>query len=80
MANSLDIQANATSNQIRSLDAAEIDQVGGGKIKAIIVLGDCTTPPIHSIDGIRVIIYNPWITPRQPGAGRYWDEFLGGTC
>lgn len=66
MTNLLDANTQAANDEIRTLDAAEVDQVAGGRVRAIIVLGDCTTPPVHSIDGVPVIIYNPWIQPGSP--------------
>ena len=51
---------------LRNLSADEIDAVSGGKIRAIIVLGDCTTGPIRIPGGPPVIVYNPWIYPGSP--------------
>lgn len=52
---------------LRSLSADEIDAVAGARVKAIIVLGDCTTNPRDYTGlGVPVIIYNPWITPGSP--------------
>jgi len=54
-------------SELRSLTTEEIDAVAGARIKAIIVLGDCTTNPRdYTGFGVPVIIFNPWITPGTP--------------
>lgn len=59
------VQTNHTD--VRHLTHDEIDSVSGGKIRAIIVLGDCTTNPrSYGGLGVPVIIFNPWITPGTP--------------
>ncbi len=53
--------------ELRSLTQDEIDAVAGARVKAIIVLGDCTTNPRdYTGFGVPVIIFNPWITPGTP--------------
>jgi hypothetical protein len=53
--------------ELRSLSHEEIDAVAGARVKAIIVLGDCTTNPRDYTGwGVPVIIYNPWISPGSP--------------
>lgn len=64
-----------TNPMIRELNASELGEVAGGRIRAIIVLGDCSTPPIHLADGVPVIIYNPWLrrgSPERAGTGTSW--------
>lgn len=58
----------ATNHKVRQLSCDEIDMVSGGRTKAIIVLGDCTTGPHVGPGGLGfpVIIYNPWISPGSP--------------
>jgi hypothetical protein len=59
----------APSNEpeVRELSHEEIHAVSGGKIRAIVVLGDCTTDPRqYGGLGVPVIIFNPWITPGTP--------------
>lgn len=55
------------SSELRSLTGEELDAVTGARVKAIIVLGDCTTNPRDYTGwGVPVIIYNPWISPGSP--------------
>jgi len=53
--------------ELRSLTHEEIDAVAGARVRAIIVLGDCTTNPRGFGGlGVPVIVYNPWISPGSP--------------
>lgn len=57
----------SNEREFRSLSPEEIDAVAGARVKAIIVLGDCTTNPRDFTGfGVPVIIYNPWISPGSP--------------
>ncbi|MGD9804401.1 MAG: hypothetical protein AB7E81_03970 [Hyphomicrobiaceae bacterium] len=52
---------------LRTLTHEEIDAVVGARVRAIVVLGDCTTDPrTYGGLGVPVIIFNPWITPGTP--------------
>jgi hypothetical protein len=54
-------------HEVRELSIAELQAIAGGRVKAIIVLGDCTTDPRSTQGwGVPVIVYNPWIRPGSP--------------